>query len=86
MAVDNFASFANLTNPPTRSVPVVPGEQEIEVTRALFVGKGGSLVIRLRDDSADWVISAVPDNSQLDYLVKLVRAAGTTATEIRALY
>ncbi len=54
--------------------------------RALYVGGGGTLVLRLADDTANVTLVGVPAGAVLDVQAKLVLATGTTATGIVALF
>lgn len=54
--------------------------------RALYVGGAGNLTVRLADDSADVLLSNVPAGTILNIQAKLVKATGTTATLIVALF
>lgn len=54
--------------------------------RALFVGGAGNVAVRLVDDSADVTLVGVQAGRILDIQAKLVKATGTTATNIVALF
>jgi succinyl-CoA synthetase beta subunit len=54
-------------------------------TRALFVGTGGNLTLRMVDDAADLVFKNVANGQILPVQVSYVRATGTTAADIIAL-
>ncbi|PLP58516.1 hypothetical protein CYK37_15135 [Mesorhizobium loti] len=56
------------------------------VCRALWVGAAGDVAVIAEDDSAAVTLTAVPAGSVLPVRAKAVRAAGTTATNIVALY
>jgi hypothetical protein len=85
MAEDNFAAAANTANPATRSTPVAPHDaNEIEVCRALLVGTAGTVIGRLRDDSADRTFKLGAGEHPLRF--KLIKATGTTAADMLALY
>lgn len=55
------------------------------VTSGLYVGGAGTISVILRDDSSP-VSFTVAAGTVLPFYVKQVRAAGTTATNIVALY
>lgn len=55
-------------------------------SRALFVGVGGDVMLRLADDTGDVTFKNVQSGQVLDVQAKLVKATGTTATDIVALF
>lgn len=88
MPSDSFASFTPSLNDPARdgfavaqsdtaALPVVP--------RALYVGTGGTLVVRCVDSAADVSFKNVASGQFLDIRVSHVRATGTTAADIVGL-
>lgn len=58
-------------------LPVVP--------KALYVGTGGTIVLRALDGAVDVSFVGVPGGSVLDVRATHVRATGTTASNIVAL-
>jgi hypothetical protein len=54
--------------------------------KAIYVGGAGNITCRLRGDSADVVFTAVPVGATIYAEVSHVRATGTTATNMLALY
>jgi hypothetical protein len=57
-----------------------------DVPKALFVGTGGTLVLRGVNGSSDATWKNVPSGSVLPFRAQYVRATGTTAADIVALY
>lgn len=55
------------------------------IPRALFVGTGGNITLRLADDGADVLLKNVQSGQVLDVQARFVRATGTTAADIVAL-
>lgn len=55
------------------------------IPRALFVGTGGNITLRMADDSADVLLKNVAAGAVLDLQARFVRATGTTAADIVAL-
>lgn len=53
---------------------------------SLYVGGAGNITLRTNDDDGDVLFTAVPAGSILPVGAKFVRATGTTATGIVALY
>lgn len=54
--------------------------------KALYVGTGGDITMQGVDGSADQLWKAVPTGTILPFRALYVRATGTTATDILALY
>lgn len=54
--------------------------------RAIYVGGAGDITLRSRDGNADVVFVAVPAGTILPVMAQFVRAAGTTATALVAMY
>ena len=86
---DKFASCADSVAAPARSASaLVPHDVNAlpNTPKALYVGGGGSIVCRLVDDGADVTFVGVPAGAFLPVRASHVRATGTTATSIVALY
>ncbi|HEY0086425.1 MAG TPA: hypothetical protein VGB65_11000 [Allosphingosinicella sp.] len=75
-------------SPATRAVAVVAHDANAlaDIPKALFVGAGGHLVLRGVGGGADVTFKNVPDGSVLPVRAQFVRATGTTAADIVALY
>lgn len=76
------------TAPATRAVAVVPHDADplVDTPKALFVGTGGDIIMRGLNGAADSVWKNVPNGSVLPFRAHFVRATGTTAANILALY
>lgn len=74
--------------PATRGVAVTPSDATplADVPKGLWIGTGGTIVVRGPGDSGDVTIANVPSGSVLPYRAQWVRATGTTAGAIVALY
>lgn len=86
---DQFAgTLDSVSSPATRVAAVVPHDVNAlaEVPKALFVGTGGNVTLRGAGGGADAVLKNVPDGSVLPVRAAYVRATGTTASDIVALY
>jgi hypothetical protein len=86
---DAFSSLADsVSAPATRAVVVVPHDVNAlaDVPKALFVGTGGTLVLRGAGGGGDVAFKNLPSGSLLPVRAAFVRAAGTTAADIVALY
>lgn len=77
----------NPLGPASHAFAVVPsdGVELTSIPRALFVGTGGNITLRLADSSADVLLKNVPSGAMLDLQARFVRATGTTAADIVAL-
>ena len=88
-AVDTFKQQPETEwSPATSSVSVTPSDSEelAYLTRGLYVGVGGNLSVKLRDDSAAVVFVGVAEGTILPLQVKQVMETDTTATNIVALW
>ena len=74
--------------PATRAVAVVPHDLNplADIPKALFVGSGGHLALRGAGGGADVLFRNVQDGTVLPLRAQFVRATGTTAADIVALY
>jgi hypothetical protein len=86
---DQFSGRADsVSAPATRAAAVVPHDSDplAQIPKALFVGSGGTVVMRGAGGGADQVFKNVADGSVLPFRAQYVRATGTTAADILALY
>lgn len=86
---DQFSgTMDSVSSPATRAVAVVPhdGNALADIPKALFVGTGGTIVMRGVAGGADQFWKNVQSGAILPFRAQYVRAAGTTATDILALY
>lgn len=86
---DPFSGHADsVFAPATRGVAVAPHDANAlaDVPKALFVGVGGDIVARGLHDTADVTFKNLASGSVLPFRARLVRATGTTAASILALY
>lgn len=58
----------------------------LPVTRSLYIGTGGTLVVRMAEDEALATFTNVPSGFVLPLQVMEIRSTGTTATNILALW
>ena len=66
---------------------VTPSDSAAQpICRALYVGGAGNITGRLAFDTVDTVFSGIPAGSVLPLQFKLIKATGTTATNMVALY
>lgn len=74
--------------PATRAVAVTPhdGNALADIPKALYVGTGGDIVMRGVRGTSDQVWKAVPSGVILPFRAQYVRATGTSAADILALY
>jgi hypothetical protein len=86
---DPFSNIADqVSAPATRAVAVVPhdGNALADIPKALFVGTGGNVTMRGVGGGADTVWRNVPSGSVLPFRAHYVRATGTSAADLLALY
>lgn len=88
MPIDSFASFVDSPMAPaSRCFAVVPSDEAelAEITKALYIGTAGDVVLRAVEAAADVTFRNVPAGAMLDVRVRAVRATGTTAADIVGL-
>lgn len=86
---DRFSERGDSVGAPARSAAaVVPHDSNglADIPKALFVGTGGNLVLRGVGGGADVLFRNVASGSLLPFRASHVRATGTTASDIVALY
>ena len=86
---DGFSGMVDgVSAPATRGQAVSPHDVNAlaDIPKALFVGVGGDLVARGLNDGADVIFKNLAAGSVLPFRAKFVRATGTTASAIVALY
>jgi hypothetical protein len=86
---DRFSGVADsLGAPARRAAAVVPHDDHAlaEVPKALFVGTGGHIAMRGVGGDADQLWKNVRNGSILPFRAQFIRATGTTASDILALY
>jgi len=77
---------ADATRPAGKAVVVVPSDTtELGVTRGLYVGATGDLVVTMAEQGSSITFANVPAGSFLPLQVRLVMSA-TTSSDIVALY
>ena len=88
MADQFFAHGDSVSAPATRAVAVVPHDANAlaDIPKALFVGTGGNITMRGVGGGADILWKNVPAGAILPFRAQYVRAAGTSAADILALY
>lgn len=87
-AVAGYGDFTALSAPAAEAVAVTPHDSNAlsRVPKALFIGTGGHLTMRGAVGSTDTVWKNIPSGTLLWFRAKFVRATGTTAADILALY
>jgi len=86
---DQFSNFADhVSAPATRAVAVTPHDSNAlsDIPKALFIGTGGDVTLRGAGGGSDTVWRNLADGSILPLRAQYVRATGTTAADIVALY
>jgi hypothetical protein len=85
---DNLSRFSDSPSSPARECfAVTPSDSEElpAITKALYVGTGGDLVIVPVGGTAPVTFRNLPDGGVLDVRVRAVRATGTTAADLVGL-
>jgi len=88
MAQDNYDTHADSEFAPSRNPLTVTPHDTNElpiIPKALYVGTGGTVVLRGVDSAADVTFVNVADGQVLDVRPHYVRATGTTASDIVGL-
>lgn len=83
-----FADYADSPLAPALDCFAVTPSDTMElpkVTKALYIGEGGDVVLRTAKGSADVTFRNLPSGSTLDVRVRAVRATGTTAASLVGL-
>lgn len=86
---DKFSQTADTVDAPASSaVAVTPHASNAlaDIPKALFVGTGGNITMRGMGDSVDTVWKNIPNGAIIPFRAQYVRASGTTAADILALY
>ena len=86
---DGFANTADqVSAPATRAVAVVPNDTNAlsDIPKALYVGTGGNITARGVGGGADVVFRNVATGSVLPFRAAFVRATGTSAADLLALF
>lgn len=86
---DSFENRADeVSAPATMAVAVVPSDTLPlpDIPKALYVGTGGSVTLRGVGGGADSVWKNVASGTILPVRVHYVRASGTSAADLLALY
>ena len=88
MAVQFSGVVDSIGAPARRAAALIPSDLDAlaELPKALFVGTGGHVTMRGVGDDSDQVWKNVQDGSILPFRAQFVRASGTTASDLLALY
>lgn len=81
-------SADSVSSPATDAVAVVPHDvNELPtIPKALYVGVGGDIVMRGKAGTVDQTWKNVPSGAVLAFRARYIRATGTTATNILAIF
>lgn len=86
---DAYQAFADGWHKPyANSFAITPNDTTplAEITRAVYVGGAGNIVVKLENDSTAVTLTAVPVGALLEIRASLIMATGTTATNLIGLY
>lgn len=87
MPFDRFGSMSDTAvSPSTRPYTITPSDTEElpETPKGLYVGTGGTVVLRGVNGAADVTYKNLGDGSYIAVRARYVRATGTTATDLVA--
>lgn len=88
MPSDSFSGYADSLTAPASNCFVISPSDVADlpiVTKALYVGTGGDVVLRAVNGAADVTFRNVPDGGVIDVRTLAVRLTGTTAADIVGL-
>ncbi|MEM7780757.1 MAG: hypothetical protein AAF697_10235 [Pseudomonadota bacterium] len=88
MPQDSFSNTSDSLIASSRDCfSIIPSDtaEITKVTKAIYVGTGGNLVLRLIDSELDVTFANVPSGTILDVRAAFVRATSTTASDIVGL-
>jgi hypothetical protein len=88
MSLDTFGAVLDSLIAPARNCfSITPNDNVVLpfLPKAIYVGTGGTLVLRAIDGSSDVTFTNVANGTILDIRVTSVRATGTTATNLIGL-
>lgn len=87
MQTNRFQSSDSLTSPARNSFDIAPDDatELPELPKAIYVGTGGDISMRLIDSAADVTFRNVPSGYILDVRAQFVRSTGTTAVDLLGL-
>ena len=86
---DYFSSHGDTPSAPaTRALVVSPHDTNAlsDIPKALYVGTAGNITMRGVNGAADQLWKNVPAGTVLPFRAQYVRATGTTAADLLALY
>jgi hypothetical protein len=74
--------------PATHAAAITPSDSVAlaSLTRMIYVGGAGDVTLQLAGDSVAVTLKAVPVGTMLEVCASLVKATGTTATNLVALW
>lgn len=88
MPADSFTGYSDSPFAPASTCFAINPSDSADldaVTKAVYVGTGGDLVVRPVAGAADVVFRNVPSGGIIDVRVKAIRASGTTALDLVGL-
>lgn len=86
---DAFSNVADaVASPSRRAVVITPHDSNelADIPKALYVGTAGNITMRGVDGSSDQLWKNVPAGALIPFRARFVRATGTTAADLLALY
>lgn len=86
---DAFNSYLDTSTSPARAaLAITPSDTTAlaDIPKAIYVGTGGTIVMRGVDGVTDQSWKNVPSGALIPFRGQYVRATGTTAADLLALY
>ncbi|NJC32818.1 hypothetical protein GGR88_000292 [Sphingomonas jejuensis] len=85
---DPFLHADGVSAPATRVAAIVPSDAAPigDAPKAIYVGQGGDIVLQGMGGGADVRLRQVPTGTILPVRARFVRATGTSATDLVALF
>lgn len=87
-AADKFSDVDSVMASARKAIAITPHDTNelANVTKAIWVGGAGNIVVILEDDSAAVTLVGVAAGTLLPLRAKIVKSTSTTATSLVALY
>ena len=86
---DSFSNSADAVSAPARRAAAVTPSDSValaDIPKALYVGTGGTIVMQGVDGGGDQSWANLPSGTIVPFRARYVRATGTTAADLLALY
>jgi len=85
---DKYQSYGESPSTPASASDVIAPHDInalMNISKAIYIGSGGTIILRLVNDSSDRIFTNLPAGGILPVRASHVRATGTTAGDLVAL-